>query len=253
MKQNLILWIASGIIIFISAYFKTVTSDYYPLSGSFGIEGEKITFKFDKLFRGEGDYKLIIRTDKKDLSGFTEWKKEGSGWNRVPLNPGAGVLTSSIPEHPAGTRIFYKVSLKHKDKTIVLPPGNPVVIEFKNKISSAAGGLYYFFLFGGLLLSVRAGLEFFRSNYKVKALAVFTLIFFTLFAFIFSPLRNSYDAGFLHGQVPGPSELFVLSDISYFIVWIIGFGTLFILKWKYSPILTSLIVLIIFLILGYSR
>jgi hypothetical protein len=253
MKQNLILWIAAGIILFISAYFKTVTSDYYPLSGSFGIEGKKITFKFDRISREEKDYKLIVRNDHKKLTGFLDWRKEGDEWTRVNLKNNTDVLTAFIPKHPAGTKIYYKVSLKHKDNTIVLPSGNPAVIEFRNKISSAANGLYYFFLFGGLLLSIRTGLEIFRSNDKVKALTVFTIIFFTLFAFIFSPLRNSYDAGFLEGQVPGPSELFVFRDISYFIIWIIGSAALFILKLKYSPLLASLVVLILFLILGYPR
>ena len=51
MKQNIILWIAAAIILFVVAYYKTLTSDYYPLSGSFGIEGEKVTFKFDKIYQ----------------------------------------------------------------------------------------------------------------------------------------------------------------------------------------------------------
>lgn len=255
MKQNVILWVCTGIILFVASYYKTVTSQYYPVSGSFGIEREIITFKFDKIFRGDGAFPVIIRTDKKGISGYLSWRKENeTTWNRSDLLQGNGALKSSIPGQFPFTILYYKAVLFYKENSFTIPRNRPVKLEFRNKISPSADSLFYFFLFGGIFLSIRTGLEIFRNNDKVKALSIFTLIFFVLLAFAFSPLRNSYDAGFLKGTLPKPGEIFLMRDIMYFLIWLAGNIGLFIFKkWKYSILLSSILVLILFLVLGYPR
>jgi hypothetical protein len=250
MKQNIILWIAAIVIVFTAVYYKNLISHYYPVSGSFGIEGEKVTFKFDKIHSGREDYTVLIRSDKKDLSGYIEWKHENEeNWQSVPLESGEEILKGNIPNQPASTLINYRVILIHKGTSITLPRYEPVKLEFRNRISPAVNVLYYFFFFGGLVLAVRSGLEYFRSNSKVKALSVFAIIFFMLFSFIFSPLRNSYVSGFMGDYIPKPNELFLLKDMAYFFIWLAGFTFLFLFKKiKYSVLITSAVILIYFLI-----
>jgi hypothetical protein len=250
MKQNIILWIAALVIIFTAVYYKNLTSSYYPVSGSFGIEGEKVTFKFDKIHSGKEDYTVLIRTDKEDLSGYIEWKYEDEDqWQSIPLKTGEEILEGNIPRQPAFTSIIYRVILTHKETSITLPRYENVKLEFRNRVSPAINVLYYFFLLGGLVLALRSGLEYFRENSKVKALSVFTMIFFTLFSFIFSPLRNSYVSGFMGDYIPKPDELFLLRDMAYFLIWLTGFVVLFLFKKiKYSIIITAAVILIYFLI-----
>jgi hypothetical protein len=43
MKNEIILWLSSLIIVFIIGYIKNVTDKDYPVTGTFGIEGKKVS------------------------------------------------------------------------------------------------------------------------------------------------------------------------------------------------------------------
>ncbi len=48
-KEPIILWVASIVITFLIGYFPTLTNKDYPISGTFGIEGEKVSYRFEKI------------------------------------------------------------------------------------------------------------------------------------------------------------------------------------------------------------
>src|ERR1035437_10180706 len=74
MKKNIILWLGAIIITFLSGYLRNVIGPDYPVSGTIGFEGKMVTFKFDKIYRGNNSYNVFIRSDVKAVKAFLLWK-----------------------------------------------------------------------------------------------------------------------------------------------------------------------------------
>jgi hypothetical protein len=68
MKNEIILWLSSLIIVFIIGYIKNVTDKDYPVTGTFGIDGKKVSYKLDKVSYDINFYKNIIISD---ITGIT--------------------------------------------------------------------------------------------------------------------------------------------------------------------------------------
>ena len=78
MKQSFILWISAAIITFLIGFVQSRTSSYYPISGTFGIEGQKVSYHLKKIHNSNEDFKLVIRTDREDLRGAALWRIDNS-------------------------------------------------------------------------------------------------------------------------------------------------------------------------------
>ena len=48
-KNNIILWIASLVITFLGIYLSNLVDKDYPVTGTFGIEGQKVSYRFEKV------------------------------------------------------------------------------------------------------------------------------------------------------------------------------------------------------------
>jgi hypothetical protein len=253
MKQNLILWIAAFIITFLSGFLESITSGYYPVSGTIGVAGEKVSYKFDKVHYGKEPYKLLIRTDIEGLKGRIEFKiKENNNWKIIPLKAGDHILNGVMPAQRAGSELEYRVILFHGSKKYFLPSQKPVLMKFFGKVSPFINALYYLTLFAGLLLSIRSGLDFFNEHEKIKKLSLFTVIVFFVNAFIASPLRKTYLLGAIGNKVPGLQEVFPLENIILFLIWAITVIVIFNIKeYRKAVIISAVIILISFQILFY--
>ena len=60
MKNQIILWLSSLVLTFLIGYFKNVTDTNFPITGTFGIEGNKVSYKLDKVSYDKTVYKNII-------------------------------------------------------------------------------------------------------------------------------------------------------------------------------------------------
>ena len=69
MKQSIILWISAILITFLFGYFNSVTNNDFPISGTIGIDGQKVTYKFEKVYgidaNKNNNYEIFIRTGNK--------------------------------------------------------------------------------------------------------------------------------------------------------------------------------------------
>ena len=87
MKQNIILWLGAIVITFLSGYVESVTSPDYPITGTIGIDGKKLSYKLDKTATPEEGLDIILRTDIDSLTGQLEFQVIGVniGWIKNPL------------------------------------------------------------------------------------------------------------------------------------------------------------------------
>ncbi|HVO72804.1 MAG TPA: hypothetical protein VMT35_02165 [Ignavibacteriaceae bacterium] len=252
MKENIILWTAAFIITFLSGFLQSISSTYYPVSGTFGIEGKKVSYKLDRLHYGKDPYRILIRTDIDSLSGKVEYRRGREKWNIIPLKNAKDILFGDMPAQKAGTEMEYRVLIFYSDNSYFVPSAKPVSIKFLGKISPFINALYYLTLFAGLLLSTRTGLDFFNENEKIKKLGLFTSIIFFVNAFIAAPLRKTYEMGEIGTNAPPVLQIFPAGSIVLFALWVAAVIIIFNIKrYKRAAIISALIALIAFQIFTF--
>ena len=266
MKKNIILWLGAIIITFLAGYMHSVTGPGYPVSGSIGIEGKMVTFKFDREYRGTDSYNVLIRSDIKDIKAILLWKditteantgrppksKIIDNWQRESMAYSGFLIKGKIPPHNPGDKVAYRVELNYRGKQYFLPEDKPVTIILSGHVNSSIMNIFYFILFGGLILAVRTGLEVFKDKPKIGIYTIFTVIFFFLYTVCLVPLKRTYELNAINHFVPPINSLFTYQSVFLFILWIIGLVLIFNFRGnRIIPLVISSLTLIIYIFIHY--
>jgi len=249
-KEIIILWLVSSVIVFLTVYVSNIIDEDYPITSTFGIEGKKVSYRFEKVHYGKDDYKVIIRTDVTELTGKLFWENAtDTNWYSKELKKSELILSENIPSLNPTKKANYYLELYYKDKKYVIPNDQIVNLTFLGKVPIVLNILEYLLFYLGLVLAVRTGLEFFNNGVKSKKFGVLTLILFLTFIALINPLYLTYKFGFINSSIPPISRLFLLSDISIFILWIITIVTIFRSeKFKIFPLVSAILTLLIFIL-----
>lgn len=249
MKINIIiLWIASIIITFLIGYALNILSKDYPVSGTIGIEGQKVSYRFEKVHYGLENVNVLIRSDLKGLSGKLFWKSENdSTWVSENMHYESDLaLSAKLPALEPNNKLLYYAELFYKNKSYLLPNKQKVEMKFYGKIPSAITFLQFLLFNLGLLLIVRVGLEFFNQQEKIKKYEIFIVIVFITLTVLINPLYISYKYGFINSSIPSINRLFPPRELSITSVWIIAAILTFNLKkYKLVSLIASIISIII--------
>jgi hypothetical protein len=221
MKQTIILWLSALFITLLAGYTNNVTSPEFPVSGTIGINGKKVTYYFDKVLRDSSNYKIIIRCDIDSVKGQVIFFDENNknSLDTINLFNDNKSLIGEIPFPGPLKKILYKVELKRDNKKYFIPTENGEEIFFMGKVPTTMKVLLFITLFAGLLLAVRTGLEYFNPQPHTKKLMLFTIIPFALYGFFVSPVYKTFELNMVGSQFANPTDLFTLSSFSYFVVW----------------------------------
>ena len=252
MKHSLILWISALLLTFLTGYIQSGTSEYYPLTGTIGIDEKKGSYRFEKIYDDKGDYTFIIRTDNPEIQAVVKWKKvypskrsvereNEQEWKIIEMKKDKEALIAHIPKQNAGEKILYYAEIKKGELKYIIPD-KPVTLLFQGYVPSMISFLSNFALFGGLLLSFRTGLEFFNENHKIKKLTLFTMGFFFVYTIAVTPLRKSYELNAINNKVVPITSLFDLQSILLFLIWITAMIVVFKVK---NPKLPAMVFAII--------
>jgi len=225
-KQNIILWISTGVIVFLSFYIQKITSGDYPLTGVIAIGNSELIYRLEKTALADEQIKILVQTDNKNLSGILEWKTSDEDLQIINMPYSKGTYSAMIPEQKVGKNIFYRINFKQGDKTKTIPSNNFIEMKVLGKIPSMLDFYYSLFLILGMMLAVRTGLEYFNAHQKIKKLALITIFFFFGFL-IFTPLKLSYEIGAINHFVPNITDLFNLQSILFLMLWIISTVAIF--------------------------
>jgi hypothetical protein len=133
-----------------------------------------------------------------------------------------GNLLAKLPKQPALSEIEYFVILNHKNKEYFLPTKEINRIKFLGMVPPTIDLHFYLTLFIGLLLAIRAGLEFFNEKPRLRLYSIFTLISFFSCAMIFAPVKKAYEMGVIGKSVPPIGELFEGWLVALVLIWILN-------------------------------
>ena len=230
MKQSIILWIGAFVITFLFGFWNRFSSPEYPFTGSFGINMKSVTYKFDKVYRGNDNYKIIIKTELDSLNGEIFWRKniKNSPWHEEKMIFSSETLSGEIPNQQPITFIEYKVKVWQNQKIYNLPRSGSMILKYLAKVPPSIMNFYYFTLFFGLMFSVRTGLDYFNEKQKIKKLSLFTIMIWIANVMVFNPVKHSYELSTKIGTKILPiSDLFDISHLILLLIWILGIVLIF--------------------------
>ena len=230
MKQSIILWIAAITITFLAGYAQRIKSPVYPINGTLDLVTGEASFSFDKVYGSKDGYKVLIVNNCKDLQGTLRWKDKGdtASWHSVPMNSSGEALSAVIPAHQPLSEVEYRVTLVDQDQTFLVPVKEPAVIKFIGRVPSQIAMNYYLTLFAGLLLAIRTGFEIFKNKPRLRLYAIFTIISFFSFTFIFSTVKKGCELGIIGGTKIAPiTDIFSSGPILLFAWWLLAIILIF--------------------------
>lgn len=220
MKKTIILWFGALVITFLAGYLNSVTSPDFPVSGTVGYGKKKVTYYFEKEYSDRQPYSIMLRTDAEEVRGnvvvYTQSRQD-----TIPLRYADNKLTASFDSVAIGTTLSYNVFLQYEGKERQVPEGVTVKTLIQGYIPKTIKVLYFLTLFGGILLAVRAGLDYFTERKNHKKNGLFALISLACFSLIVVPVKISYQYGLVGSMkaVP-PGELFPIAQMSFFVIWL---------------------------------
>ena len=247
-KNNIILWVASIVITFLTIFLSNLLNKDYPISGTFGVDNKKVSYRFEKTHYGKDDFEVIIRTDNDKINGSLFWKiGSDSVWNSIKLKKSNLTLQNRIKSLRPLSKLFYYAELNLNQKKYLLPDNKKVELTFYGKIPVMAKVLRFLLLYLGLLLAVRTGLEYFNQSEKVKKFGFLVAIIFLTLTALINPLYLTYKFGYMNSVIPEISKLFPAAFVFFTLLWIIALILMFRFKQiKIMPLITSIISIIIF-------
>lgn len=254
MKQQFILWAGAFVITFVFGFLLRNIDPQKPVTGTVQFGSQNVGYKFDRVYRSNDNYKVMIFSELKDLHADLEYKDSNSGkdWTKVPMAYSDKILTASIPKHPAQSLVDYRVILNYSGEAFIIPKSDGLTIRFLGKVSSQIMVWYYLAIFGGLLLSTRIGLEYFNENEKIKKLSFFAFITFFFYAMLLIPVKKTYELSALGKSVPQITALFSLGGILIIVLWIAGIIGFFNYKnRRLLALIVAILTMIIFISFGY--
>lgn len=249
MKETIILWLSSLVIVFLLSYFKSVFGEYYPITGTFSIEGQKITYKVDKVEYGN-TYKLLVRSDYENLDGEVVITSDAKRDYRIKLNKADKILFAEINKKVVGNNFSYSLSLTGNNKVYRIPKDGEINFTFFGKIPKMVEWLYLIFLYSGLVLMIRTGLEHFKTNRRTKNFLVLTSIVWLTFLMMINPLYLSYKYEYINKSIPPIQNLFPINFLIITTMWLAV--TVFVFLKKNDKPVVLLMSIISFLIYLFS-
>lgn len=224
MKRSALFWILAVIITLGTAVYQRVTGPTYPVSGEAHFAGRKIAFRFNRSHPGPDNAPVEIKTGDQSITGILFWKrhKTDDPWTLVPMRFSDDSLKAELPHQPASAKLIYRVDLQRGEDRVSLPGADPIVIRFRGEVPALVFILHLAAMFGALLFSARAGLEYFNREPKLKCLTYWTLGFLFAGGFIFGPLMQYYSFNTWWTGWPLGTDLTDNKTAFAFVAWIVA-------------------------------
>ncbi len=171
---------------------------------------------------GMSNAPVEIRTDDQSIKGALYWRrfKTSDPWSEVPMVYDGGTLRAELPHQPVAGKLTYRVELLKGEEQVSLPEIDPIIIRFRGDVPLYVLIPHLIAMFGAMLCSTRAGLEFFSKEPKLRKLTYSTLAFLFAGGFILGPLMQYFSFDVWWTGWPVGTDLTDNKTAVAFIVWV---------------------------------
>ena len=163
-----------------------------------------------------------------------------------------GSLTAELPHQPVSGKLMYRVELKRGEEHISLPGPDPIVMRFRGDVPVLVFIPHLIAMFGALLFSARAGLEYFSKEPKFKHLTYWTLGFLFAGGFIFGPLMQYHSFNTWWTGWPLGTDLTDNKTAFAFVAWVVAAFALTRVKNPRRWVLGAAVILILVYLIPHS-
>ncbi|HCA79241.1 MAG TPA: hypothetical protein DEP53_05850 [Bacteroidetes bacterium] len=224
MNRSVLFWVLAAVITIASAVYQRMTGPTYPVAGSAELNEHAISYKLNRSHPGPTNAPVEIKTDDQSISGMLYWKRFNTGdpWTEVPMAFSEGMLKGELPNQPPAGKLMYRVELQKGEKQMSVPAGDPIVIRFRGDVPIFVLIPHVLAMFIAMLFSIRAGLEYFSKEPKLKKLIYWTLGVLFVGGFILGPLMQWYSFNAWWTGWPFGTDLTDNKTAVAFLAWVIA-------------------------------
>jgi hypothetical protein len=198
-KKSVWLWLLSFLLTVVLAVYQRVSGPTYPVRGTESADGAAVGYKFYRSWTQGQELPVRIMTGNENKSAWLHYRRypapDGEGWTITPMAKDANGFSGAIPGQPTAGKVLYKVELRSAEKTLWLNSGRPVIARFKGEVPAALLIVHIIFMFAGLLLAFRTGLEALRPEGRWQKLVPWTLGAVFVGGLLLGPLVQKYAFG----------------------------------------------------------
>lgn len=226
-KKSLALWLVSFLLTVVLAVYQRLSGPTYPIKGAETLAGAEIKYKFYRSWTSGQDLPVRIAISNGAGTAILSYRRypllDGEKWTTVPMAAKAGTFQASIPSQLPAGKVLYKVELLAAGKSSWLNHGKPVIARFKGKVPDVLLIVHIIFMFAGLLLAFRTGLEALRPEGRLQRLVPWTLAVVFAGGLLLGPLVQKYAFGAYWTGFPLGRDLTDSKTLFAVLFWLAAF------------------------------
>lgn len=227
--KTALFWILSLVIAGGSMYYQRSTGPTYATTGEVTLNGEAISYSFERTHGGEGGQPVTVDVGDRQISGFVEWKRYRSDddYNTLFMGTKEGNLYAVLPHQPPAGKLQYRVLLAEDSEFCFLPDSNGVVTRFKGAVPWGVMLPHILLMVLAMIMTVRTGLEVFRRDGNLKALTLLTFLVLLIGGGVLGPIVQKYAFGVLWAGIPFGWDLTDNKTLVALVGWLIALIAVF--------------------------
>ncbi len=194
MWRNIGFWSLAIVITLASATYQRITGPTYPVNGAIEFQGSEISYELLRSHGGPGDQPVMLSVPDTAVTGTLVWRryKTDDAWMYQPLVHAGGNLSGSLPHQPPAGKLEYHIELTSGGETRMIPPDENTVTRFKGEVPAVVLVPHVLFMFLGMLISTRAGLEALARGRRMRFYAILAAALILVGGMIFGPIVQKY-------------------------------------------------------------
>ncbi len=171
---------------------------------------------------------------------------DNENWSIIPMAKKADSLLATIPSQPPAGKVIYKVEATAGGKNVWLNSGRAVIARFKGKVPTVLLIVHIIFMFSGLLLAFRTGLEALRRDGHWQKLISWTLGITFCGGLILGPLVQKFAFGAFWTGFPLGGDLTDSKTLFAVLFWLAAYFLR--KKSRIWPLAATVLMVVVYLI-----
>jgi hypothetical protein len=226
-KKSLWLWLLSFLLTIILAVYQRLSGPSYPFKGTETLAAAKVSYKFYRSWTSGRELPVQVTISGENISARLYYRHypllDGENWTIMAMEKKAGTFQGAIPSQPPAGKVLYKVEASSADQSVWLNNGRPMIARFKGEVPAALLIMHIIFMFAGLLLAFRTGLEALRHDGRWQKLLPWTLAVVCAGGLILGPLVQYNAFGTFWTGFPLGGDLTDSKTLLAVLVWVGAF------------------------------